>query len=350
MSRLLVALAWGVVAVPLAASAVTIRVPDHAATIQSAISLASPSQVDTVLVAPGTYFERPYIVGKHVVLRGQAGAENTIVHGSQAGNVLTVNFVSRNCIIEDLTFTGGKATSTDSVGAGIYLNQASPTIQRCRLVDNESRSGGGLAAYVHCEPLIKDCWVAHNIGGGIYIELGRADQGTTWGDIVNTVVVRNTGNGVFVWKGARVRLTNCTIAHNAADGITSNQLGRVAVENCLVAFNGGGGVVRLDPTVCYRPMGCNDVYMNAGGNYLGTNPGDSCYPGRGSGDVSIDPCFQNADADNYHLQRTSPLCTLREPGACGVIGAYEDPCSGIIGNCVVSVTPATWTRVKGFYR
>lgn len=350
MSRRLVAFAWGSLCVPWAASALTIRVPDHAATIQAGIHLASPSQVDTVLVAPGTYFERLYIVGKHVVVRGQAGAAATVLDGMQGGNVVTINFVSRNCIVEDLTITGGKASGPDSVGAGIYINQASPTVQRCRLVGNDARAGGGIAAYVHSEPLIKDCWVAYNSGGGIYIELGRGDTGTTWGDILNTVVVRNEGVGVYVWKGARMRLRNTTIAYNGGDGIRSAEIGRVAIENCLVTNNNGGGIVRTDPTACLRPLACNDVFDNRNGNYLGTNPTDNCFPGRGSGDVSIEPCFQNVAADNFHLQRTSPLCILREPGACGVIGAYEDPCSGGFGNCVVSVEAADWGAVKRLYR
>ena len=179
--------------VPLAASALTIHVPDQAATIQSAIHMASPSSIDTVQVAPGTYNERPYIIGKNVVLRG-SGADVTTLDGNFGGNVMTISFVSRACIIEDFTITGGEQATGDSVGAGIYVNQASPTVRRCRLVNNRGRAGGGLAIYVYSEPKIESCWVAHNNGGGIYVETGPIDMGTTYAEIIDTAIVRNGGD------------------------------------------------------------------------------------------------------------------------------------------------------------
>jgi hypothetical protein len=283
------------------------------------------------------------------------GAEQTTVDGSAApggvGNVITVRGVNRSCIIEDLTVRGGRTSHPDSVGSGIYLNQySSPTIQRCRLIDNKSRAGGGLSAYFHCEPLIRDCWVGYNEGGGLFFELGLGDRGSTWTEVQNTVVAHNTGSAVEVLKGARVRVRNATLAHNSGGGIFTSQSAIVVVQNSIVSHNGGSGIERYDPTVCFT-MACNDVYGNEQGSYIGTNPVDACFSGRGSGDVSIEPCFQNVSADNFHLQRGSPLCALRIPGACGIVGAYDDVCVvGDLGNCVTTVTPSTWSDVKSFYR
>ena len=86
------------------------------------------------------------------------------------------------------------------------------------------------------------------------------------------------------------------------------------------------------------------------GNYVGSNPGDACFSGRGSGDVSIDPCYQNVAAANFHLQIHSPLCELRNPDSCGVLGAYTDPCAPGTSPCVVHVEQATWGGVKTLYR
>ena len=154
-------LAW-----PAVSPAFTFHVPEEHGRIQAAINLASTSQVDTILIAPGTYNERLSIQLKAVVLRGRNGAEATTIDGQLGGNVITLNGVGRNCIIEDLTITGGDQSGPDSVGTAIYLNSyASPTIQRCRLVGNRARAGGGINAYVFCEPLVKDCLIANNSGG-----------------------------------------------------------------------------------------------------------------------------------------------------------------------------------------
>lgn len=348
MQRLFAGVVVAALAWPALALGATLRVPEEHSTIQEAINQASPSSTDTVSIAAGTYRER-VSVRKTLVLRGRAGAEQTILDGQFAGNVLTVNGVSRSCIIEDLTFTGGDATEPDSVGAAIYLNSfASPTIQRCRMVGNRARTGGGLNAYVNCQPLVKDCWIADNQGGAVVIELDDPD-GSTYAEFVNTVIADNLGNGIVAIKGARVWIRNCTIANHNAEGVRTREFARVRITNSIIAHNDGAGILREDPTVCFT-LQCNDVYGNAGGNYVGTNPTDTCFPGRGSGDVSVDPCFQNAAADNYHLTPTSPLCSLRQPGSCGVLGAYEDPCSGTVQLCTDAVTPSTWTAVKGFYR
>jgi hypothetical protein len=92
------------------------------------------------------------------------------------------------------------------------------------------------------------------------------------------------------------------------------------------------------------------VYGNPNGNYRGVSPGDACFGGRGSGDVSLDPCYQNAELDNFHLDVESPLCQLRQPGACGRLGAFDDPCGSGTGVCVVNVQPSTWGLMKQRYR
>lgn len=348
MSRRLVVLA-AVLAWPAAVWGATFRVPQDHTSIQAAIDAASTTHPDTILVSAGTFVERLSIRNKPVTLKG-AGVDATVLDGQFTGNVITLNRVERNTIIEDMTITGGDATHPDSVGAAIYLNQyASPTIQRCKLAGNRARAGGGLNAYVQCLPLIVDCSISDNDGGACVFELGDADNGTTWAEVRNTVISRNAGVGVYVLKGARVIFENCTIVFNASDGVRSDQIGRVRVLKSIITNNQGAGIARLDNTVCFT-LACNDVFANTLGNYLGAVPGDQCFPGRGNGDVSIDPCFQNAASGNFHLQQTSPLCALRTPDSCGVLGAYEDPCGSGGAPCVVRVEASTWGSMKNRYR
>jgi hypothetical protein len=341
MRRFVLVVALGF-ALPGPARAATIRVPGQVSTIQAAINLAVEG--DTVLVAPGTYRQRLHLVLKNLVVRGEQGADLTIVDGSVSlGNVVTCQLVGRTTILEGLTITGGEPNGPDSVGAGIYCNEGSPTIRNCKLVGNRSRAGGGVAAYFFSEPAIHDCFIAHNEGGGVVVETGVGDLGRSWAEIVNCVLVRNEGFGVWVLKRARVRVYNDTVAYNNSHGITIDQGAIVDVRRNIFSNNIGGGVVRLDNTACYITLSCNDVVDNIGGSYSGTNPGDPCFSGRGSGDVSIDPQYQDAASDNFHLRLTSPLCALRQQGACGVLGAFADPCQ-------TSVEPRSWSRVKTLYR
>lgn len=346
MTRLLVGavivLAW-----PIGALGTTLRVPEDYASIQAAIDATSPAQRDTVSLAAGTYRQR-VLIRKSLVLRGRAGAEQTVIDGDFLGNVITVNGVDRSCVLEDLTVTGGNATHPDSVGAAIFLHSfASPTIQRCRLVGNRARAGGGINAYVYCEPLVKDCWIANNEGGAVVVESDNP-MGTTFAEFENCVIANNQGFAISVIHGGRAWIRNCTIAYNNADGITSRDNARIQATNNIITNNNGGGIVREDPTVCFLLLQCNDVFGNGLGDYRGANPNDTCFTGRGSGDVSIAPCYQDAVNGNYHLLPTSPLCSLR--AGCGLLGAYNDPCSGTIELCTTSVEQATWSGMKRLYR
>ncbi|MFQ5599633.1 MAG: right-handed parallel beta-helix repeat-containing protein [Candidatus Krumholzibacteriia bacterium] len=347
MSRLCVAVALGV-SLAATASADTIRVPTDVSTIRSAVHQASEG--DTVVVEPGLYRDRITIVGKNIVLRGEPGmAASTILDGSlEAGNVITLQFVSRNMIVEGLTVTGGRIASPDSLGTAIYVNEGDPTIRRCILAGNDANSGGGLAAYFFSRPLIEDCWVAYNEGGGIFIETGDGFETGPTAEIINTFVVRNTGYGINIIKGVRARISNSTIAFNSTDGIRTEHtsgagasMTRLAINRCLITNNGGGGIRRRDNLVCFT-LGCNDVWGNDSGNWLGIFAGDPCFTGRGQGSVSLEPGYSNIGADDFTLADDSVLFDLCAQGGCGALGADNE--------CTTAVERSSWGAVKGLYR
>jgi hypothetical protein len=57
----------------------TIRVPEDQPSIQAAINTANNG--DTVLVAPGTYFENLFFSGRAITVKSSAGADSTIIDG-----------------------------------------------------------------------------------------------------------------------------------------------------------------------------------------------------------------------------------------------------------------------------
>ncbi|UCE02405.1 MAG: right-handed parallel beta-helix repeat-containing protein [Candidatus Latescibacterota bacterium] len=349
MSRLGVVVALAL-CVQATASARTLRV-SPGGSVTAAVN--SASEGDTVLVEPGTYQERFSLSGKDIVLRGEMGAEVTTIHGrlpNQKGNVLTFEFVTRNMVIEDLTITGGLFNDVhpESVGTAIYINRGSPTIQRCILRDNDANAGGGVAAYFFSKPLIRDCWVGYNKGGGIFVETHDGDGVGDVAEIYNTYVVRNTGFGISAIKGAEVIVENCTVAYNSGDGVRAEITSGfgaaktyVTVRNSIITDNNGGGIIRHDVGVCFT-LGCNDVWNNQLGEWVGTNPGDPCFPGRGGGSNSIEPVYVDVGSDNFLLAQNSPLFGLCVPGGCGALGAENE--------CSTSVSRRSWSRIKELYR
>ena len=87
-----------------------IRVPADRPTIQSGIDFAAGG--DTVLVAPGTYFENVFTSGNPIVLRSEQGPAATIIDGSQPtdpnrGSVVLFQGAS---VLEGFTIRGGSGT------------------------------------------------------------------------------------------------------------------------------------------------------------------------------------------------------------------------------------------------
>ncbi len=344
-------LVWGATA-----GARTLRVPAEYPTIRNAAFAASED--DTVLVAPGTYRDRFTIGNKNIVLRGEMGADATVIDGSiSTGNVITLVRNDRSMILEDLTITGGSfnPASPECTGAGIYINRGDAIVQRCKLIHNQGSAVGGIDVYFFSHPLIRDCLIAHNKGGGIFIETDTGSPGPA-AELYNNTVVHNTGYGISIVKGARAIIEHNTVAYNAGDGIRSEITPGsgdgnncyITVRNSIVTHNVGGGIVRrITLGACYT-LECNDVWGNAGvqdgvaGNYQGWSQGDLCFNGRGPGDVSFDPVYRDAAHDDFLLAPESPLFTLCVPSSCGALGAGNE--------CTTVVEATTWGAVKSLYR
>ncbi|HZM14937.1 MAG TPA: right-handed parallel beta-helix repeat-containing protein [Candidatus Krumholzibacteria bacterium] len=339
----------------------TLQVPADYPTVRRAVYEAADG--DTVQLAAGTFVDRFTIGGnplnnpnRNIVLRG-VSRDATILDGSSAtGNVVTLIGCQRSMIIEDMTITGGtfNRVSVESTGAAVYVNGGHPTIQRCNLVENHGNAAGGVDIYFFSQPLIRDCIIAYNTGGGILIETDTGAPGPA-AEVRNNTIVRNQGGGISVIKGARALVENCTIAYNSADGVSSEitqgtgtAMCYVTVRRNIITHNGGGGIVReLTLGTCYT-LECNDVWGNAGvtggvmGNYQGYSSGDPCFSGRGAGDVSFDPLYQDVANDNFLLSGGSPLYQLCVPGSCGALGADTD--------CADPVQSVTWSEVKALFR
>src|SRR5207249_8061985 len=115
---------------PHTARAATINVPAGQPTILAAINAASNG--DTVLVAPGTYYENIYFLGKAITVTSSGGPSVTTINGG----VAFTDSEGRNSVLSGFTITNGTR-------GGIYMYYASPTISGNVITGNLDCGGGG---------------------------------------------------------------------------------------------------------------------------------------------------------------------------------------------------------------
>src|SRR5436190_6068904 len=202
----------------------TINVPADQPTIQGAIDAASNG--DTVLVAPGTYYENISFKGKAITVTSSSGAvSQTIIDGGQKAPVVTFNNSEGvNSVIGGLTLQNGSDVSSPSLGGGIFIGSASPTIVGNLIQNNTTCFGGGGILVYFSSPVIRGNIIRNNhsahcsglVGGGIYVLGAGAAQiiGNSITD--NSTAPSGMGGGIGLSGSGTPVIKNNTIARNVA--------------------------------------------------------------------------------------------------------------------------------------
>jgi parallel beta-helix repeat protein len=272
---------------------------------------------------------------------------NCTITGNSAGEGGGINCHDSNATITGCTITGNSAGK----GGGIFCFHISPKIINCNIIANSTNYGGGIYGY-DSSPIITNCIIIGNSagyeGGGIYcydsspVITGCTIIGNSahyygggisdcHGIITNCIISGNSsfdiGGGLADCSGP---ITNCIISGNSA-----NEGGGLAccygpITNCTIANNSadyyGGGLC-----VCFGPItnctiagnyggegggglnGCEDItnciiWGNWPDQILETWPITITYSDiqgggwPGLGNIDTDPCFVDADANDYHLK------------------------------------------------
>ena len=354
------------------AQATIIHVPTEQSTIQAGIYASVNG--DTLLVAPGTYYENINFYGKAILLKSQAGAESTIISKLYDGLAI-VTFRSNedsNSIIDGFTIQNAKNTS--GYGGGVYCeNYSSPTIRNNIIKGNIARYGGGIACRIGCSPLIQNNRIETDssyIGGGIYcynqcsptisnnnLIANTADEDgggvycDSWcspvvsynllicnrafqrdgagleylnhcsGVINYNLLVENTGNGV----GALCFFSSSPVVSNNTLDRNSNHWpsgGSIFCDNSspniinTIVSNEQYSYGIFAQNLSYPTITYSDVWNNATGNYFACMPGQAC--------ISSNPVFCDTASDNYYLSGGSPCVGAGEGGV--DIGAFGIGC------------------------
>ena len=226
-----------------ALSAATYTVPGDYAAIQAAITTTIDG--DSIIVAPGFYYENIDFLGKAIVITSRFEIENdtllidsTVIDGLENGSVCTFkNGENSNSVLSGFTLKNGNGNNEDPdengsyfhYGGGIYCQGSSPTIIYCTIQNNNSAGGGGGGIFCfEASPVFQNCTVVDNstddVGGGLYARNGSSPE---------FFHCRFTGNVAEYGGGCYLRT------------ISSPMMSSTVVEN-NTASNTGGGIVLKD--------------------------------------------------------------------------------------------------------
>ncbi len=263
-----------------------------------------------------------------------------------------------NAIMEGFTITKG-VSDPGGDGAGVFIQDASPSIRNCIFTDNRAtRSGGAIAMFGYQSLHLRDCIFTNNYaqrwGGAIYstsfldVQNCRFENNIAGGggavfyepqaaemecNIVNVLFSNNRANTAqtglygsgYTWHGGAIYsrgalgINYCTFYGNSVTVNSSTETGGAAVEmaverridldNSILwnnrVTNSGSGVTSI-AIQQFKPNYSSSNHLTSIGNdiiegYAGTNA--SAYW------TDIDdrePQFVNAAAGNFRLRSDSP--------------------------------------------
>ena len=250
----------------------TITVPGEYATIGDAIAAAESG--DRISIAAGAYFEHDLLIDKTITLQGETnpdGSPGVKIDAQQQGRVFELVGGGPQpgepglIIMDNLVITGG---DVDGNGGGVLINNCSPILRNCLIVEN----------------------ACTGTGGGVHVR--RAAQESPWinaaPDFSRCVIRDNNaqdGGGLYCYgddfgSGCDPNITGCLINDNTA----SDGLGGLR--------HVGGGEATVDDSI---------ICGNYPGQYAGNVEieGDSCTLSNcvdSDGDGVVDSC-EAGDAD-----------------------------------------------------
>jgi hypothetical protein len=364
-------------------------------TIQSGINAATAG--DTVLVAPGTYYENIDFKGKAITVTSSGGAAITTIDGGNRGGVATVLFSggeTSSSIISGFTIRGGgDSIFSGASDGGIYVNGTvgyvagpSPTIQNniitanyCHNIDvefasptirNNEISGvlqntqgtgsqesycifggaiylGGTSNFQIGGSVVIGNTIENNLTGGSAISVDAAQDVLVMNNVIrnnysrqsgsafssentsNSVVVQNliydntsTCGGAISFIGG-ILIANNTLADNVyVDLFSGSACTAVAqiypddygisspsavIINNIISGSTSYPAVNCDwfdpPSLSTQPTFESNILRNTGGPFFGSYCIDVSAQ---DNNLTADPQFVNAAANNYHLKSASP--------------------------------------------
>ncbi len=272
-------------------------------TIQAALDDANYG--DIIEVNEGTYYETVDFNGVSCTLTSTDPndwdvVEATIIDADLSGS--TVTFDSNedsNSVLKGFTIQRAGSDGTDG---GIYCGSSvSPVITRC-IIKNNTKG-------IYCtggSPTITDNIIKGNSSRGIDCDSYGAEP-----DIQNNLICNN-GQGIYTWHSAEPIIKNNLIYSNESGLVIGHVGAYPVVRNNTIVNNTTYGIenraeARRTVTNCIIWDSNDDLY-NCNATYSCIQDNDTG-TGNITGDAN-DPCFVDADSNDFHLLLTSPCMDI----------------------------------------
>ncbi|MHC4147973.1 MAG: right-handed parallel beta-helix repeat-containing protein [Planctomycetota bacterium] len=282
------------------------------------------------------------------VLSGDIGGDDVgdcydVSRADNSYHVVTGSGTDANAVLEGFTITGGHADgiSPEDCGGGMYNFTGSPTVSKCKFIENYVLTmGGGMFNREGSSPVISNCTFISNVsdddGGGIRNYL-NCDPVISNCEFIDNVAFED-GGGINNRKNSNAIISNCVFIGNiaASGGGMENHVGHAAatgevtVVNCLFIGNigeEGGGMRNTDP----NPVVTNCTFVgnigsgmrndsgsipevkncifrgNTGGSFDGSSSPVVTFSNieggfAGTGNLNTDPLFADTAGGDYHLK------------------------------------------------
>jgi parallel beta-helix repeat protein len=239
--------------------------------MQAAINASNNG--DTVLVAPGTYFENITFAGKAIAVKSSGGNKVTIIDGGNVSSVVTFeNGECRKSLLHGFTIQNGNGGYLSSYeGGGIYIFNASPTITGNTVTHNFACAGGSGIAAEWSSGLIQGNTVSYNTtsstlcfgGNGAGIAVGGAGSVQIIGNIIeNNTALSGDGGGISLFAAGTPTLRNNVIRGNVATGLSDGSQG------------GGISIVNYSDALSVQNLIYNNSAGQGSGIYFGVPYGN----------------------------------------------------------------------------
>ena len=236
------------------------------------------------------------IAGDDITDGNSIVTDTTNINGSNSYHVVSVdgsaNSITETAVLDGFTITAGDANGgePDDRGAGMTINQGSPTLANLTFVGNMADSGGGLYNTDASNPTLTNVTFSHNTAssnGGGMVNINGSNTSLT--SVTFSSNTASSGGGLYSTSGSVLTLTNVTFDSNRASA-------------------DGGGLVNTssnNPTLTNVTFSGNTADANGGGMYSGSgnNPtltnvtfsGNSASSGGGMYNTSgVNPTLTNA--------------------------------------------------------
>jgi len=270
----------------------TLHVPSDYSSIEEALQMTN--QGDTVMVAPGTYYET-FLWPSNAVdvkLLSSKGPEETTISGAlntfsaRVIIFLPNQLISPNTVIDGFTLTGGKgggievrfcspslknlnvysnhvaSWEVNPEGAGMYLWGSNSIVENCDFYNNtlssDLASGAGLKIW-EGSPIIKNCSFRNNRitddGSGGAMAIYGATNCIIQNCIIEDNATESAGSSAMsLWQCPNVELLNLVVSGNTNYSNFEGSYIRVTdskalIKNCTFTQNKGGIFASFDSEI-----------------------------------------------------------------------------------------------------